>query len=150
MKHFDILLVEDNLAHAEIIKDCLESQNTLLRVHHIPSAVKAIHYLFDEPSAEFASAIEIINLIILDLKMPGLSGLDILRQIKENQKTKSIPTVILTSSEDPSDIRQAMRNHANSYLVKPLNYDDFLHLMQKLKEYWYDIDQAKTIFNKPS
>jgi CheY-like chemotaxis protein len=131
-----ILLVEDNLDHAELIMRTLEDHQISNRVHHISDGQTAIEYLTG--TGEFCAPASPArpNIVLLDLRLPRVDGIEVLRIIKETETLMSIPVVILTTSEAEKDLVQAYMHHANSYLVKPVGYEAFIQLMDDLGFYW--------------
>ena len=131
-----VMLVEDNVDHAELVLRTLEEHRIANRVRHFPDGQSALDYLYRR--GEFAGDpnTERPHLILLDLRLPGVDGIDVLKTIKEDAALKSIPVVVLTTSEAEKDVAKAYYNHANSYLVKPVGFDDFKKLMDDLGFYW--------------
>jgi len=131
-----ILLVEDNEDHAELVIRCMRDQQVANTIHHVSDGEKALDYLFRRGA--YADAIQNPrpNLVLLDLRLPRVDGLDVLRTIKTTPGLQRIPVVVLTSLEAESDIAQSYDYHANSYLVKPLDFKTFTHLMKDLGFYW--------------
>jgi CheY-like chemotaxis protein len=131
-----VMLIEDNIDHAELIVRTLEDHMISNKVRHFLDGQSALDYLFRR--GEFSGAIETQrpHLILLDLRLPRLDGIDVLRTIKEDPELKRIPVVVLTTSETEKDVAKAYYNHANSYLVKPVGFEDFRKLMEDLGFYW--------------
>jgi len=130
-----ILLIEDNFDHAEIIKRCFESHRIENKITHLSDGEQAVNFLFRQKS--FAEKeYTLPNLILLDLRLPKIDGLEVLTKVKQEESLKSIPVVILTSSENENDINSAYKNYVNSYMVKPLDFEKFNRLMQELGFYW--------------
>ena len=101
----------------------------------------ALDYLFERGS--FTNGHPDIDLIILDLRMPKCDGLEVLRQIKTTEKLKMLPVVILTTSDAELDRSKAYKYNANSYLVKPIDYDTIVHLSETLKLYWFTYNRSE-------
>jgi len=131
----NILLVEDNEDHAELVKRNFEQQRVANKITHLYNGEEALDYLFRRGAYE-DSEHPVPNLILLDLRLPKIDGLSVLQQIKQSEDLRVIPTVVLTSSESDRDILSAYRNHVNSFLVKPLDFDKFSELMRELGMYW--------------
>lgn len=131
-----ILLVEDNDDHAELVKRNFYSHRIANHIYHVKDGEEALDYLFRRGSYCSEDDSPRPNLILLDLRLPKLDGLGVLNYIKADEQLKSIPTVVLTSSESENDINLAYRNHVNSFLVKPLDFDKFSTLMRELGMYW--------------
>lgn len=131
-----VLLVEDNPAHAELVIRSLEDHQVANEIHHVADGEAAMHYLRQEEAYADPDEAPRPDVILLDLRLPKLDGLDVLKQIKDNPALRQIPVVMLTTSKAESDIFEAYRHHVNSYLVKPINFDDFKSLMEDLGFYW--------------
>ncbi|MDO9549917.1 MAG: response regulator [Methanoregula sp.] len=131
-----ILLVEDNEAHAELVIRGMRDQQVANKIHHVVDGEKALDYLFNR--GEFADPVENPrpNLVLLDLRLPRVDGLEVLKSIKTTPSLLRIPVVILTSSDAESDIAKSYDYHANSYIVKPLDFRTFTQLMKELGFYW--------------
>jgi DNA-binding response OmpR family regulator len=131
-----ILLVEDDLAHAEIVRRNLMDIRVANQIIHVQDGQAALDYLYHrEPYAD-PRASPPPHLILLDLRLPKVDGLEVLRRIKMDAVLKSIPTVVLTTSCTESDMAGAYENGAGSYLVKPVNFEKFAKLMDAFGFYW--------------
>ena len=131
-----ILLVEDNEDHAELVIRCMRDQQVANTIHHVSDGEKALDYLFARGAYADAVQNPRPNLVLLDLRLPRVDGLEVLRTIKTSPDLLRIPVVVLTSSEAESDIAQSYDYHANSYIVKPLDFKTFTRLMKDLGFYW--------------
>ncbi|MFB3132790.1 MAG: response regulator [Rhodothermales bacterium] len=133
-----ILLVEDNPAHAELVKRSLQEQRVGYQITHLSDGEQAVEYLFQRGDYADKRKHPRPHIILLDLRLPRLDGLDVLRQIKtaDEEAIRRIPVVVLTTSEAEQDLVQAYDCHANSYVVKPLNFEGFTALMEDLGYYW--------------
>ncbi len=133
-----ILLIEDNPAHAELVKRSLQEQRVGYQVTHLSDGEQAVEYLFQRGNFADKQKHPRPHIILLDLRLPRLDGLDVLRQIKTagEEALRRIPVVILTTSEAEHDLAEAYDRHANSYVVKPLNFEGFTTLMDDLGSYW--------------
>ena len=131
-----VMLIEDNIDHAELVVRTLEDHLISNKVRHFLDGQSALDYLFRR--GEFAEATDTQrpHVILLDLRLPRVDGIDVLKAIKEDANLKSIPVVVLTTSEAEKDVARAYYNHANSYLVKPVGFEDFKKLMDDLGFYW--------------
>jgi CheY-like chemotaxis protein len=131
-----VMLIEDNADHAELVVRTLEEHQIANTVRHFTDGQSALDYLFRRD--EFSDPATSIrpHVILLDLRLPRVDGIDVLKAIKENDQLKRIPVVILTTSEAEKDVAKAYYNHANSYLVKPVGFDEFKRLMDDLGFYW--------------
>jgi two-component system response regulator len=131
-----ILLVEDNEAHAELVIRGMRDQQVANRIHHVLDGEQALDYLFQRGAYTDAVKNPRPNFVLLDLRLPRVDGLEVLRTIKTTPSLLRIPVVILTSSDAESDIAKSYDYHANSYIVKPLDFRTFTQLMKDLGFYW--------------
>ena len=131
-----ILLVEDNPAHAELVMRALESNRVDNQIHHVIDGEQALDYLHHRGDFAQPGTSPRPQLVLLDLRLPRIDGLEVLKHIKTTEELRSIPTVVLTTSEAERDITKAYDGYANSYLVKPVDFDKFKSLMSDLGFYW--------------
>lgn len=131
-----VMLVEDNIDHAELVIRTLEDHNIANKIKHFLDGQTALDYLLRRGEYETPESSPRPHMILLDLRLPRVDGLEVLRQIKEEDSLKHIPVIILTTSEAEKDVAGAYDNHVNSYLVKPVGFDEFSKLMQDLGFYW--------------
>jgi CheY-like chemotaxis protein len=133
-----ILLVEDNPAHAEIVIRTFQEHQCMSQIIHVSDGEAALDYLFRR--GQFAEARDCPRprVILLDLRLPKISGLQLLHEIKADKALTSIPVVILTTSEAKRDLALAYENHVNSYLIKPVDFAQFSQLIDDLGIYWLD------------
>ena len=131
-----ILLVEDNDDHAEAIQRSLMTHQVANNVYRVIDGQQALDYLLRR--GEYAEPYKSPrpHVVLLDLRLPKVDGLEVLRVIKESEDLKRIPVVILTSSQAEKDVAMAYDCHANSYVVKPLDFDKFSNLMKDMGFYW--------------
>ena len=132
----EILLVEDDPDHAELIIRGLEDNLVANRIHHVSDGEAALDYLFRRGEYADGEKSPRPHLILLDLRLPKIDGLEVLREIKADGEMRPIPVVVLTSSAAESDMARAGDNYANSYLVKPVEFDPFRRMMRDLGFYW--------------
>ncbi len=132
-----ILFVEDNPDHAELVMRSLENHPTA-RITHLADGEAALNYLFRRGLYSDGERWPLPHVMLLDLRLPKIDGLDVLKRIKTSGKFDEIPIIILTTSQAESDIGKAYRRHVNSYLVKPLDFDQFSQLMDEIGGYWLD------------
>ena len=131
----DILLVEDSDADAELTIRALRKGNLLNKVVRVRDGVEALEYLFQE--GEFLKRPGgNPKLVLLDMKMPRLGGIDVLRRVKMDERTKLIPVVVLTSSAEDRDIIETYQVGVNSYLVKPVDFAEFTRVVVQVGLYW--------------
>jgi CheY-like chemotaxis protein len=130
----NILLVEDNPDHAALVIRGLKSHMVANRITHVEDGEAALDCIFKQ--GDYAEA-PTPQLILLDLRLPKVDGLEVLKRIKSDDATKRIPTVILTTSDAERDVAMAYDHHANSYMVKPITFDNFMALTKTLGFYWF-------------
>jgi len=131
-----ILVVEDNPDHAELIMRSLEEHRVANKVHHVADGEAAQDYLFRQGDYADPKKSPRPHVVLLDLRLPKVDGLEILKEIKTSDELKKTPVVILTTSEAEQDVARAYEHRANSYLVKPVDFDKFTRLMHDLGFYW--------------
>jgi CheY-like chemotaxis protein len=131
-----ILHVEDNIDHAQLIARSLLKNRVANRIKHVEDGEEALDYLLLRGKYTRPENAPRPQIVLLDLRLPRVDGLEVLKTIKTTDGLSAIPVVILTSSEAESDVAKAYEYHANSYLVKPVGFDKFSELMQHLGFYW--------------
>ncbi|MGE5594751.1 MAG: response regulator [Hyphomicrobiales bacterium] len=139
MQNTRILLVEDNPDDEELTLRAFKKHNLANEVVVARDGVEALQHLF--PNDEPIPHEQMPQLILLDLKLPRLSGLDVLRRIRENEATRRLPVVILTSSNEERDIVESYDLGANSYIRKPVAFDEFIEGVRQLGLYWLVMNQ---------
>lgn len=132
----EILLVEDNLNDAELIIRALRKNKIANNILHISDGAEALEFFFATGKYEGRSINLAPKMVILDLKLPKVNGLEILQKVKSDERTKLIPIVVLTSSKDERDIVKSYKYGANSYIVKPVNFQKFSEAIKSLEMYW--------------
>lgn len=135
-KPLSILLVEDNLAHAELVQRSFEGHRVANKIYHVADGKAALAYLFRQGAYADEKRSPRPHMILLDLRLPKIGGLDVLRQIKTSEELKHIPVVILTTSAAERDMLRAYEHNANGYVVKPLDLEAFQQLMQEIGYFW--------------
>lgn len=140
-KSVDILLIEDNPDHAELIIKALRNNNVLNEVHVVTSGEEAMDFLHQRGA--YANAAR-PGLILLDIKLPGMDGIEFLRRVKADPKLKPIPVVVLTTSAGEKEIVESYRCGANSYIVKPVDFEQFVKVIKELKLYWMVVNSLPT------
>jgi CheY-like chemotaxis protein len=133
---FLVMLVEDNDDHAELVIRTLEDHRIANRIQHFTDGQTAIDYLLRQGQYSAPASSPRPHIILLDLRLPRVDGLVVLHNIKENSELKSIPVIVLTTSEAERDVARAYDNYVNSYLVKPVGFEEFSKLMNDLGFYW--------------
>lgn len=131
-----ILLVEDNPDHVELIIRSLQDHRVANKIYHVPDGESALDYFFRRGNYADPKKSPRPHVILLDLRLPKIDGMEVLEEIKATDELKRIPVVVLTTSEAEGDVAKAYDNHANSYLVKPVDFDKFTKLMSDLGFYW--------------
>lgn len=131
-----VLLVEDDPAHAEIVKRNFEKSRIANSLMHLSDGQAALDYLYRRDSFSNPVTSPRPGIVLLDLRLPKVDGMQVLKTIKEDPELENIPVVILTTSAAESDIVKAYKCHANSYLVKPVDFNKFSELMDTLGYYW--------------
>ncbi len=131
-----VMLVEDNADHAELVIRTLEDHRIANKIQHFLDGQSALDYLFRRKEYEDPESSPRPHMILLDLRLPRVDGLEVLRIIKEEELLKHIPVIVLTTSEAERDVAQAYGHHVNSYLVKPVGFEEFSKLMHDLGFYW--------------
>jgi len=137
----DILLIEDNMNDAELSIRAIRKASINNTILHLKDGAEALDFLFGSGEFEDRDLKNKPKVILLDLKMPKVDGLEVLVKIKTNKLTKGIPVVVLTSSNEPNDIDRAYSLGANSYIVKPVDFDKFEKAVTYLCIYWLVFNQ---------
>ena len=132
----EILLVEDSKEDADLTIRALKKKNLANKLVHLKDGVEALDFIYGTGAYEGQRTNFNPRVILLDLKMPRLNGMQVLQKIKSDPQTKKIPVVILTSSAEDPDIDTAYKLGANSYIVKPVEFDNFSQLVTDLGMYW--------------
>lgn len=140
-KPVEILLVEDNPSDVELTLHALKKQNLANRVEVARDGAEALDFLFCTGPYANRSGADHPRLVLLDLKLPKVSGLDVLRRIKADPRTKAIPVVMVTSSLEDRDILESYALGVNSYVVKPVDFAKFTDAVGRLGMYWLLINQ---------
>jgi len=140
-KPLNILLVEDEEAHAELTKRSIRKAGNANRIDIVFDGEKAINYLYNHGEYADKTKYSRPGLILLDIKLPGIDGIQVLKKIKEDPALKRIPVIMLTTSKREEDIVQSYNNHANSYLTKPVGFKEFEDKIRQLDFYWLLINE---------
>lgn len=135
-----ILLVEDNPMDVELIMDAFKEARMDNKIQVAQNGKEALEYLFGEGRYADRKQYPLPDIVLLDLKMPGIDGQQVLKKVKSVEKLKRLPIIILTSSRDEGDRAMSYDNGANSYLVKPVSFVDFLHVVKQVSEYWLTLN----------
>lgn len=138
----EILIVEDNLNDAELTIRALKKHNLANNLIHLVDGELALDFLFGTGPYSGRNLSNMPKVILLDLKMPKINGLEVLERVKMDPRTKMIPVVILTSSAEDPDIKKSYELGANSYIVKPVEFDNFAKTVTDLGLYWMVVNKV--------
>ena len=143
-QEIEILLIEDSILDAELTIRTLRKDNVAKHILHLKDGAQALDYLFGTGKYEGRNLANKPRLILLDLKMPKVSGIEVLERIAIDELTKKIPVVVLTSSKEHPDVDRSYQLGANSYIVKPVDYESFRKVVGALGMYWLLHNQSPT------
>lgn len=141
----DVLLVEDNPDDAELAIRHLKKNNMANNLFHVKDGEEALEFLFS--TKRYAGQDEVNGrprIVLLDIQMPKVNGIEVLEKIKSDPRTRAIPVVMLTSSGEDPDIQKCYALGANSYIIKPVNFDSFAEAIKNLGFYWLLLNQLPT------
>ena len=142
MEAIDLLLVEDNADDVELTVRALKKHNLANNIFVVRDGAEALDFIFATGSYSDRRVEDPLRVVLLDLKLPKVDGLEVLRRMKADERTKVILVVVLTSSEEERDVIESYRLGVNSYMVKPVDFDKFLNSVSELGCYWL-------LLNKP-
>jgi CheY-like chemotaxis protein len=142
-KQVEIILVEDNPHDAELALRALETYNIANNLIWLKDGVEALDFIFAQGQYSDRSIEDVPKVVLLDLKLPKVNGLEVLEKVKSDIRTKSIPVVVLTSSSEERDIITSYNLGVNSYIVKPVDFDKFINAIREIGFYWL-------LLNKPA
>jgi two-component system response regulator len=137
----EILFAEDSIADANLTLRALKKSGLKNNIFHVKDGAEALDFLYSRGEFAGQAGNEKLKLVLLDLKMPKVSGMEVLQQIKSDEQLKTIPVVILTSSKEDPDVRRSYELGANSYIVKPVESDNFFQAIKDLGFYWLITNQ---------
>jgi CheY-like chemotaxis protein len=143
----EILLVEDNPSDAELALRALKKNNLANNVVRVCDGEEALDFIFARGQFKTRERLNIPKLILLDIKLPKIDGLEVLKIIKADPVTKLIPVVVLTSSKEENDMIESYRLGVNSYIVKPVDFDKFIDSVRDIGLYWLLLNQQPDIKN---
>jgi two-component system response regulator len=132
----EILLVEDNPADAELTLRALRRNNLANKVHWVKDGEQALEFMFRTGAYARRDPVAVPKLVMLDIKMPKVDGIEVLRRLKANEETRTVPVVVMTSSNEERDVVESYRLGVNSYIVKPVQFESFLETVAKIGLYW--------------
>ena len=138
----DIILVEDSASDTEFTIRALRKNNILNKVIHLQNGEEFLEYIFGTGQYAGRNTAELPGIIILDLKMPKISGLEVLKKIKSDERTRIIPVILLTSSKEDNDIIEGYHLGVNSYIVKPVDFVSFEKAIKDIGSYWLSINES--------
>jgi two-component system response regulator len=141
-KVVDILLVEDSQSDAEMTIRALTKHNIANNLTHLKDGAQALDFLFATGIYTGRNTNNKPKVILLDLKMPKVNGIEVLAKIKADSKTRDIPVVVLTSSKEHPDVKKCYELGVNSYIVKPVEFSSFMKSISDLGMYWLGLNQA--------
>jgi CheY-like chemotaxis protein len=139
----EILLVEDSVDDALLTIRALRKSGFANKVHHVIDGAEALDFIFCKGAYSLRNNKEYPKLILLDLKMPKVSGIQVLEKVKSDPELKSIPIVMLTSSNESPDIEKCFALGANSYIVKPVDSDNFFKAIKEIGFFWMILNQPQ-------
>ncbi len=143
--HIEILLVEDNPQDLELAQRALRKANVTNRIHIARDGAEALEFIFCEGPHAARKIEDSPKVILLDLKLPKVDGLEVLKRIKGDPRTRAIPVVVLTSSKEQNDVVESYDLGVNSYIVKPVNFEGFVSAVQQLGMYWLLLNQPPAL-----
>lgn len=129
-RQLNVLLVEDDPIHAMVIRHALEGHPSLRSLTHVDDGEAAVSFLHNAPT-EAAP-----DLVLLDIRLPGIDGFDVLRQVRREERTRPLPVVMVSTSDDPGDVTRSYALGANAFITKTPDYDDFSRRLGDLQEFW--------------
>ena len=141
MAEVEILIVEDNSSELELALYALKKHHLANHIVVLRDGAEVIDYLFGDDK-EGPPISKIPKLILLDLKLPKVNGIEVLKRIKSEPRTRTIPVVVMTSSRQDQDLAECYRLGVNSYLVKPVNFDQFTEAIRQVGFYWILLNQG--------
>ena len=145
--HFElveILLVEDNPEDAEMTLRVMRKRNLANHLHWVKDGAEALDYLFRRGAYAGRDPARPPRLVLLDIKMPKVDGIEVLRQVKGSPELKTVPVVVMTSSNEERDVVESYRLGVNSYIVKPVAFDAFIEMVAKIDLYWVLANRVPT------
>jgi two-component system response regulator len=137
----DTLIVEDNPQDAELIVRAMDKQKLGNLRFIVEDGEEALDFIFCRGQYSKRNNLKPLKVIFLDLKLPKVNGLEVLKEIKSNPDTKKLPVVVITSSREDQDIKAAYESGANSYIIKPVDYDSFLLAINNMSSYWLKVNE---------
>lgn len=140
-EQIDILLVEDRVEDAELAMMALKKYNLVNRLEWVKDGEEALDYIFCEGAYKQRNILQRPKLILLDLKMPKVDGIEVLRKIRSDDRVKHIPVVVLTTSREEQDLHEAYNLHVNAYMLKPVEFNGFVEAVRSMGLFWMLLNQ---------
>jgi two-component system, response regulator len=144
MEKVEILLAEDNDKDAEMTQRALRKHNLANRLHWVKDGAEALEFIYCTGAYAGRDMDALPKLILLDLKMPKVDGIEVLRRIKSEERTRQLPVVMMTSSNEERDVVESYRLGVNSYIVKPIEFSAFVDVVAKIGLYWVVANRMPT------
>ena len=141
----EILLVEDNQSDAKLTIRALRKNNLCNSIIHLPDGAEALDFLFARGAYNERNVANKPKIILLDLKMPKVGGLEVLKEIKADLRTQTIPVIVMTSSKEDTDINACYKMGVNSYVIKPVGFENFSKAVADLGMYWMLVNQEPLV-----
>jgi len=145
MKEVEILLVEDNPTDAELAMRALKKQNFANNLVWVKDGAEALDFIFATGVYSQRSVTNGPKVILLDLRLPKVDGMEVLRRVKSDERTRTIPVVVLTSSKEDRDVAESYQLGVNSYISKPVEFDEFAKTVAELGMYWLLVNRPPTL-----
>jgi CheY-like chemotaxis protein len=142
LNEVEVLLVEDNPSDAELTMRALKKKNLANKLVHVKDGAEAIDFLFAQGAYTHRRVEDSPKIVLLDLKLPKVNGIEVLRKIKSDDRTKKIPVVVMSSSREDSDLSACYELGVNGYVVKPVEFEDFARAVSELGCYWLLINET--------
>jgi len=136
VKEVEVLLVEDNPNDQELTLRALKKKNLCNRIHVVSDGAEALDFIFGKGNYVGRTAADLPKVVLLDIKLPKVNGIEVLQKVKSDPALRSLPIVMLTSSKEGPDVQECYRLGANSYIVKPVDFDKFTEAVVNLGFYW--------------
>jgi len=141
----EILLIEDNPSDILLTKEAFAESELLINLHTAQNGCEGLDFVYKRGKFE---GVVTPDIILLDLNMPKKNGKEVLADIKQNDASRLIPVIVLTTSHDENDIRECYQLQANSYIPKPVNYADFVHIVNIIKLFWFETATLPSMFSR--
>jgi two-component system response regulator len=141
VQEVDVLIVEDNPSDQELTLRALKKKNLSNKIHIVGDGAEALDFLFARGAYADRTPADVPKVVLLDIKLPKISGIEVLQKIKADPNLRKVPVVMLTSSREGPDVQECYRLGANSYIVKPVDFDKFTEAVVQLGFYWLMTNQ---------